>query len=157
MPLFVVGELGISSATFGLLFAINTGMVILFEVPLNDYLSKWNESKVLAAGAFLTGLGFGGMALSYDVFTIVITIIIWTIGEMILLPISAAYISNIAPDKSRGTYMGFYQMVFNFAFAAGPWLGIQILDLYGSKILWTCIFLLGLVSTILMLKLKSTK
>jgi MFS family permease len=157
MPLFVVNELGISTATYGLLFAINTGMVILFEVPLNDYLGKFKEGRVLAVGAFLTGLGFGGMAFCTDVISIAVTIVIWTIGEMIILPISVAYVSNIAPDNKRGAYMGFYQMIFNLAFTVGPILGTIVMETHGSKILWYAIFILGLISTLMMLKLDKTK
>lgn len=157
MPLFVVDELGISTATYGLLFAINTGLVIVFEVPLNDYLGKFKEGRVLAVGAFLTGLGFGGMAFCTDVFSIAVTIVIWTIGEMIILPISVSYVSNIAPENKRGAYMGFYQMIFNLAFTAGPWLGTIIMETQGSKILWYAIFVLGLISTLMMLKLDKTK
>lgn len=157
MPLFVVGELGISTAVYGLLFAINTGLIIIFEVPLNDYLNRWKEGKVLAAGAFLTGLGFGGMAFCTDVISIAITIVIWTIGEMIILPISAVYISNIAPEKNRGAYMGFYQMVFNFAFTAGPWFGMIIFESYGSRILWIGTFALGIVSTLMLIKIDNSK
>ncbi len=153
MPLFVVDELGISAATYGLLFAINTGLVILFEVPLNDYLGKFKEGRVLAVGAFLTGLGFGGMAFCTDVFSVAITIVIWTVGEMIILPISVSYVSNIAPDNKRGAYMGFYQMIFNLAFTMGPWLGTIIMETHGSRILWYAIFILGLISTLMMLKL----
>jgi MFS family permease len=55
----------------------------------------------------------------------VIAIIVFTFGEMIFFPITAAYTSEIAPADRRGEYMGYYQMTFSFAFSAGR--GLELL------------------------------
>ena len=62
------------------------------------------------------------------VFGAVATVVIWTFGEMILLPASAAYVSDIAPPAQSGAYMGLYTMGFSLAFAIGPWLGTQVME-----------------------------
>jgi predicted MFS family arabinose efflux permease len=107
MPLFLVHDLGFSTATYGALTIVNTGLIILIEVPLNNYLSTWSDKKNLSLGAMLTAIGFGGMAFAHDIPFLIITIIIWTFGEMIVFPASAAHVSEIAPAKKRGEYMGF--------------------------------------------------
>ena len=154
MPLFLVHDLKLSPAVYGALTLINTGLIIFFEVPLNNYLAQWSDRKNLALGAFLIGLGFGAMAFAEGIPFLVITIIIWTIGEMIAFPASAAYISEISPVKKRGEYMGFFQMNFSFSFMIGPWVGTLVLEKFGSFTLWIATFILGLFSAILMLRLK---
>jgi len=154
MPLFLVHDLNLSPAVYGALTLINTGLIIFFEVPLNNYLVEWSDRKNLALGAILTGIGFGAMAFATGILFLIITIIIWTVGEMIAFPASAAYVSEIAPVKKRGEYMGFFQMTFSFSFMAGPWLGTLVLENFGSFTLWIGAFVLGLFSTLMMLKLK---
>ena len=74
---------------------------------------------------------------------------------MIFFPSSGEYVAKIAPERQRGEYMGYFQMAFSFAFMVGPWLGATVLDHYGSFILWIGCGVLGLISTVMMLRLKS--
>lgn len=154
MPLFLVHDLGFSPATYGALTIINTGLIILIEVPLSSYLSTWSDRKSLVAGALLTAIGFGAMTFAHTIPLLIITIIIWTFGEMIVFPASAAYVSEIAPARKRGEYMGFYQMSFSISFMAGPWLGTLVLEKSGSFALWSGAFALCVVSAFMMSRLK---
>lgn len=155
MPLFLVQDLGFSPATYGALTIVNTGLIILIEVPLNNYLSAWSDKKNLTIGAVLTAIGFGGMAFAHDILFLIITIIIWTFGEMIVFPASAAYVSEIAPAKKRGEYMGFFQMSFSISFMIGPWLGTLVLENFGSFSLWIAAFAFCTVSAIMIQNLST--
>jgi predicted MFS family arabinose efflux permease len=149
LPLYIVNELHYSEATFGVLMSINTVLIVLLEVPLNNAMSNWDDRKSLALGSILAAAGFGMMAISSAIVWLVITIVIWTFGEMIFFPSSASYSSLISPEEKRGEYMGYYQMVFSFAFMFGPWLGAVVLDKLNSTILWSGAFVFGLVSTLM--------
>lgn len=136
MPLFVVRDLQISEAAFGMLLAINTVMIIFIEVPLNTAMSNWSHRRTIALGALLVGVGFGGLAISAGAAAIAVTVVVWTVGEMILLPASSAYVSDIAPPAQAGAYMGLYTMGFSLAFAIGPWLGVEVLERLGPVAVW---------------------
>lgn len=154
LPLYIVNDLGYTTAAFGLFNAINTVLIILVEVPLNNWMNDTPYKKSLMIGALLAGIGFGGFAIATTVFSLAITIIIFTFGEMIFSPTTAAYASEIAPAERRGEYMGYYQMTFSFAFSAGPWLGTVVYQHYGSVILWSGAFVFGLITSILMFSVK---
>jgi len=154
MPLFVVKNLGFSEAAFGSLIAINTVMIIFIEVPLNNAIIKWPHRKALSIGALLCAVGFGGMAVTTNIYGLVITIVIWTFGEMIFFPSSAAYMSDISPSERLGEYMGYYQMIFSFCFAFGPWLGTVVFQHFGATVLWCGAFIIGGISALMMLGLK---
>ena len=136
MPLFVVRDLQISEAAFGMLLAINTVMIIFMEVPLNTAMSNWSHRSTIALGALLVGVGFGGLAISGGAAMIAATVVVWTVGEMILLPASSAYVSDVAPAAQAGAYMGLYTMGFSLAFAIGPWLGVEVLERLGPVAVW---------------------
>ena len=157
MPLFIVNELGFSNATFGILIAINTVLIIFIEVPLNESMRLWEDRKSLALGSLLAGVGFGIMALTETLSPIVISIVIWTFGEMILFPASGDFVAKISPEKQRGEYMGYFQMSFSFAFMIGPWLGAEVLEHFGSFNLWIGCLALGLFSAIMMWRLRNNQ
>jgi len=154
LPLFIVSDLGYTNAVFGILTAVNTVLIIFIEVPLNDSMRHWDDRKALALGALLSAIGFGLMAFTNTIPPIVALIVVWTFGEMIFFPSSGEYVAKIAPEKQRGEYMGYFQMSFSFAFMVGPWLGTTVLDLYGPFNLWIGCLVFGLISTLMMLRLR---
>jgi len=154
MPLFVVDFLGFSRSTFGLLFAVNTVTIIFVEVPLNAKMAHWDDRKALAFGSLLCAIGFGGMVFATEIIGLVITIIIWTFGEMIFFPAAASLAAEISPKPQRGEYMGYFQMMFSLAFSLAPWAGTKLFELYGSDVLWTATFIMGTISAVLFPTLK---
>jgi MFS family permease len=156
LPLYIVDELGFTTAAFGLLSAINTVMIIFLEVPINDYLSNISYQRSMIAGALLAAIGFGLFAFAHSIIPLIIAIAIFTFGEMIFFPVTAAYTSEVAPEKRKGEYMGYYQMTFSFAFSAGPWLGTVVFQNYGSTVLWLGAFAFGLISALLLRFLKKS-
>jgi len=155
LPLYIVNDLGYTTAAFGLFGSINTVLIIFAEVPLNNFMNDTPYRKSLMIGALLAGIGFGGFAIATTVIPLVIAIIIFTFGEMIFFPVTAAYTSEIAPADRRGEYMGYYQMTFSFAFSAGPWLGTVVYQNYGSVILWSGALVFGLITAALIFFVKS--
>ena len=155
MPLFLVRDLHFTEAGYGMLFAVNTVIIILIEVPLNMAMSHWSHRHALALGALLVGIGFGALVFVDGVSGAVATVVIWTFGEMILLPASAAYVSDIAPPAQSGAYMGLYTMGFSFAFAIGPWLGSQVMEAFGASAVWWGTFACGCITAIMMWCLPS--
>jgi predicted MFS family arabinose efflux permease len=153
MPLFIVRDLGLSAATFGLLFSLNCLLIVVLEIPLNAATAHWPHRQTLALGAVLSGAGFGAMAFARDFWTLAATVVIWTFGEMLFFPASAAYATDAAPDSRRGEYSGLYTMVFSVAFAIGPWAGTAVLDRLGARTLWGSTFVLGLLAGAMFLRL----
>ena len=154
MPLFLVRELQMTEAGIGLLFAINTVIIIIVEVPLNMAMVNWQHRHALALGALLIGLGFGALILIDGVFGAAVTVVIWTFGEMIFLPASAAYVSDVAPREQAGAYMGLYSMGFSVALAVGPWLGTAIMQRFGASAVWMGTFVCGLVTAVMIWYLR---
>ncbi|MBC8647648.1 MAG: MFS transporter, partial [Thermoanaerobaculia bacterium] len=80
MPLFLVRDLGISAAKYGLLFTINTLLIVFLEVPLNTGTAHWSHRRTLALGTFLSAAGFGALAFAWDFWSAAATVVIWTFG-----------------------------------------------------------------------------
>jgi MFS family permease len=149
-----VRDLGFRESVYGLLFTVNTAIIILLEVPLNLSMAHWPHRVALPLGSILVGLGFGALAVATSLPAIIGTVVIWTFGEMILLPGSGAYTPDLAPAGRRGQYMGFYTMAFGAAFALGPWLGTLVLESAGARTLWLGCVGAGALSTLMLMRLR---
>jgi MFS family permease len=134
--------------------AINTVLIIFLEVPLTLAIEHWSNRLALGLGSLFFALGFGALAIATDTLGVGATIIVWTLGEMILFPGASAYMAEVAPPEKRGEYMGLYLMTFSIAFAIAPWLGTVILDRFGPATLWISTFVGGSISAAMMLALK---
>jgi MFS family permease len=150
LPVFLVRYLRLPESFYGTVFTLNTLMIVALEVPLNNATAHWSHRRTLTLGALLYAIGFGSFALASGPAGVFAAVAVWTFGEMILMPGSAAYAAEIAPAGRRGEYMGLYTMSFSFAFSVGPWLGAVLLDIHGPQMLWGAAFLSGCISTLLM-------
>ena len=157
LPLFVVDNLGFTKSVFGIVMGINTVMVILIEVPLNDAMRNWKNWKSLSLGSVLAGIGFGILVFTTELYLLILSVIVWTFGEMILFPSASNYVAEISPPEKRGEYMGYFQMTFSTSLILGPLLGTKVLEDFGSVILWSGTFAFGIISALMMVKLRGQK
>jgi MFS family permease len=155
MPVWMVEQLGLSTSNFGLLFTINTLLIVFLEVRLNTATAHWSAARSLSVGSALCTVGFGALAFLDSYGGIVATVVIWTFGEMILFPATAAYVSELAPPARRGEYMGFYSMTFGIGFTLGPWAGLTVLEEAGARVLWLGCLAVGGLSTLLLARIRS--
>lgn len=155
LPLFLVQDLQLSTAFYGMLFTINTLMIVFMEVPLNAATAHWPHRWGLSLGAFLFAAGSGLFGFATGPVVVLLGIVVWTFGEMMLFPQASAYVADIAPPHRRGAYMGAYSMAFSLSFAVAPWAGTVIFARYGAAILWSSVFLVGVAAAAIMLQVTS--
>lgn len=127
---------GISGAVFGQVLALNGVIIVLVQPLLGPVLAKHDRSRTLAVGSALVGIGFGLNAISHTVPMYVLGVIIWTVGEMGVLPVASAVVADLAPADIRGRYQGAYGFSFGLAVCAAPLVGMFVLDHAGSVALW---------------------
>jgi MFS family permease len=149
MPLFLVRELGFTEAVYGLLFAVNTLLIVVLEIPISSATAAWPHRVALAIGSLLYAIGFGALGLVEGLWSVAGTIVIWTFGEMLLMPAMSAYVTELAPAARRGEYMGLYTMAFSLAFTIAPGLGTEVLARFGSSTLWACCFATGVAGAVI--------
>jgi len=146
MPLFLVRDLHYRESFYGLLFVVNTVLIVVAEVPLNLAMAGWSHRRTMVLGAVLYALGFGSMAVLHSVPGLLLSAVVWTFGEMIAIPASGAYAADIAPPGRTGQYAGAYASMFSLAILVGPWAGTIALEQFGGTALWSGILVIGLLS-----------
>ncbi|MFL5527965.1 MAG: MDR family MFS transporter [Gemmatimonadaceae bacterium] len=150
LPLFMVQYLRLSPAFYGMLFTINTLLIVALEVPINRATAHWPNAWPLFAGCMLFAIGFGALAIVSSATGILVTVVLWTFGEMMLFPAMAAHLGDIAPENRRGAYMGAYSMSLSLSLTLGPWIGTQLLGAAGPVGVWSVMFGFGALAAALM-------
>lgn len=150
LPLYLVQYLSLSPAFYGLLFTINTLLIVALEVPINTATAHWPNTRLLVLGCMLFAVGFGALGMIATPAGVIGTVVVWTFGEMLLFPAISAHMGEIAPENRRGVYMGAYSMSLSIALTVGPWMGTQLLGSLGPVKVWSVMFGLGALAAALM-------
>jgi predicted MFS family arabinose efflux permease len=156
MPIFLVRDLGYRESFYGVLFVVNTALIVVLEVPLNLAMAHWSHRWTLVLGAALFAIGFGSMAVVHTMPGLLAAAVVWTLGEMIALPSSGAYALDIAPAGRSGQYAGAYSSTFSLALLIGPWAGTAVLERFGGTTLWLGAFIVGLIGAAVLSTISGT-
>ena len=136
--LFLRDHYGMKESAIGLVFAVNTIVIVFTEMWLIQSVERLNKLKVMAWGALLSCLGFGLIPFGATFPFAVFSVLVWTLGEMLSAPVATAYVSGRATDANRGTYLGIYTMTFAAAFVVAPILGTWIYERNPSLVWHGC-------------------
>lgn len=122
-PLYMRDHFGLNKPGIGKLYAINTVMIVLFEMVLIDHVKRWNPIKVIGWGCFLSCLGFGIMPFNSAIWFCILTMVILTVGEMFSMPVCSGWVGQRSERGDRAMYMGWYTMTYSLAAVISPTLG----------------------------------
>ena len=157
MALFIVRDLHLGPSAYGILFTLNTAIVLLLEIPLSARTAHWPYRMSLPIGAALIATGFGGLWLCSDIWSVALTVVVWTFGEMLLIPASSAYLSDLAPAGRGGEYGSIQSALISISMMLAPSIGTSVLEHAGPKVLWTGSWIAGGLSVVLLATLPSSR
>lgn len=141
---------GLDEQTYGLLMALNGIMIACLELPLIGYTRRFSPVKAMAAGYTLIGLGMGINTLGATLPLLVVSMVVFTLGEMIAMPVSSGYMASLAPDEMRGRYQGVVSVTWSSATMVGPALGLMLYHI-NPPVLWISVMGLAILSALLVL------
>jgi len=146
LGVFLRNAHGIPETGYGWLLSLNAALVVLFQFSITRRLEKRPPMILMAIGAALIGVGFA-MYGFFSTFGLFLTaIIVISIGEMIMLPVSSALVVKFAPEDMRGRYSFMYSISWGIAYAAGPYLAGLIMDTSAPNWLWYGCGLVGIAA-----------
>lgn len=147
LPVYIKENYGIPESGYGFILATNALMVVLFQFAVTRVTERYPRLPVMAFGTIFLAIGLGSVAFFDTYFLFLLSMIIYTIGELITAPTATAFVADVAPVTMRGTYMAIYSLCFGFGFGMGPMIGGVLHDTLGPAYIWHGAFLAGLVST----------
>ncbi|MEU6865650.1 MFS transporter [Streptomyces sp. NPDC046876] len=155
---YVIEARGLPAWQPGMLFAINTVMVVLAQTALAKAVERYRRPGVLQVAAVLwmvsfvlfaavpgdhAGLAFGGLVLGMVVFTV---------AELLQAPTSSALIVGMAAGHLRGRYLGLEELMWSLAKVLAPTVFTWLLA-RGAGLPWLALGLCLLVALVLLQRL----
>ena len=145
-------RVGIDTATIGAVFGLNGIMVVLMQMPISRWLNDRNPYMGMALGSVVYALGFLFIAAVTDSVGLAITMVVITVGEMMIVPVSNSLTVLLAPDDERGKYLGLFGLVSSFGWFGSTFVGGILYDTYDNGwIIWGTLAFLGMVTAVGML------
>jgi len=135
LPVFAKNQADVSERAIGLVFLVNSLVIVLAQLPLTKLVEGRRRMAMLAlmtavwAAAWMLVFG-AGLWLSAAAAAAVIVVAggIFAIGECLQGPTQQALIADLAPDRLRGRYMALSTSSWSIGWIAGPALGAFVLQ-----------------------------
>jgi MFS family permease len=139
---------GLGPEQYGTAIAVNGFLVILLTIPVSNMATKWPRFETVAVAALLLGLGFGSTALASNFPLFVLSVAIWTLGEIASTSVAPTIIADLSPIELRGLYQGIFGAAWGLAYFIGPLAGGWVYENLGSTALWVGCLMIGIVLTV---------
>ena len=136
---------GLLPSDYGLAIAVNGALIVLVTLQVARLVERWPRYATMALAALLLGTGFGLTQFAGTLPLYALTIVVWTIGEVIGAAVAPVIVSEMSPPALRGLYQGIWGSSWGLAFFLGPALGGFVFQHFGPGALWGAAFGLGIV------------
>ncbi|GIF24268.1 MFS family permease [Actinoplanes tereljensis] len=135
LPIAMTAD-GLSAATYGWVIAVNGVLIVLGQLFVPRLIEGYDRSRVLAVAALIMGVGLGLVAFANAAWFFALTVVIWTLGEMLQSPSNAATVAALSPASLRGRYQGLNSLSWSVGTALAPILGGLTQEHLGDAALW---------------------
>jgi MFS family permease len=137
---------GLPENLYGWLPTTNALMCVTVQLLVTQVARRFRPLPVAAFGMLTYALGVGSVALMENFWGFWASMVIMSLGELILIPTVSNYIADLAPANMRGRYMSFYWFAWWIARATAPLIGGFLNDHVSPHAIWIGGLVIGLAS-----------
>jgi predicted MFS family arabinose efflux permease len=142
-PVFYKTVIHLSEAQIGLILAMNGIIISLVEMVLVYKLENWrNPILYIVSGSLLIGSFYLMLSASRTYLLIICSMLVFTVGEMLLFPFINNFWVRRSSLQNRGQYAAVYTLSFSAAQVVAPTLAAMLANKYGFSPLWILDFVI---------------
>ena len=136
LSVFLRDNFGVSPQGYGFILTSSAITVIFFQFWVTRRVKRYPPMLMMALGSafYVVGFSMYGFVTAYYLFVTAVVVI--TIGEMIVMPVSQALAANFAPEDMRGRYMAVFGLCWGLPSLVGPTLAGLVLDNLNPRLVW---------------------
>ncbi|MFE7586609.1 MFS transporter [Streptomyces gardneri] len=142
LPL-AVRDSGLSPAVYGAMAAVNAVLVVALQPFVTARLAKLPQLAVQSAGSALIAVGVALTGLADGIVGYTVSVVVWSLGEVVVAGIAAGVVANLAPAHARGRYQGAFSWTWGVARFAALTVGVAAYTTLGAGVLWWTALLAG--------------
>jgi MFS family permease len=143
-PLYLRDHFELTKPAIGLMFAVNTTVIVAVEMLLLDAIKHWPIVRTIGWGCFLSCLGWGILPFGWTAAYAVVAMLIVTMGEMLSFSMAAGFVANRCNRGNESAYMGWYAVMMATASVLGPTLGGEIYHT-NREVVWYAALVIGVL------------
>ena len=141
----VFGSKGASN--FGVIMSFNAVTVIVMTMVVTHATRKWKSLSTIAMAGLLYAIGFGMITFIRSMPLYILSTLIWTIGEIMMVTNFGVYIANNTPQNYRARFNAVAHLSWAIGAALGTSLIGRYMDYFGVYAVWPLIFFLGIIGS----------
>lgn len=146
LSVYAKQNFNVPESQYGFIATTNALMVVFFQFGVTQITRRRAPLPVLTLGALFYAIGGASIALGRGFWGFWLSMVIMTIGELIMTPTGSTYVANLAPADMRGRYMSLYGLTWSLAAGFGPLLGGFLNDNIAPVAIWYGAGVIGLIS-----------
>lgn len=137
VPVYYKEVVGMNESLIGIVLALN-GLIIALVEMLIVYKLEGRRPVMfyISIGTFLIGLSYLTLNIAASVSVVLLSMLIITLGEMLMFPFINTYWVARSKEHNRGQYASIFTISFSLAHVIAPTVGSQIVKNFGYNVLW---------------------
>jgi len=135
---------GFSTEAFGVVIAANGVLIVVLQSFVMERVKGVPRPVLLAVAAALTGVGFGVTTWATSIPLYLLSVSVWTLGEIIFAPVNASIVADLSPIEARGRYQGAFSLTWALAAMVSPAAGPRLMEAIGMRGYWLVCASIGL-------------
>jgi predicted MFS family arabinose efflux permease len=143
-PYYLRDHFGLKPWGIGLMFAVNTTVIVAVEMLLIDAIKHRPYLRTIGVGCFLSCMGWGILPFGDSVPYAVLAMLVVTAGEMLSFGMSTGFAANRGAAGSEAAYLGWYTVAFATGQVLGPAIGSEIYQ-RSPEAVWYCALAVGVL------------
>jgi predicted MFS family arabinose efflux permease len=155
LPLYHKEQFNLSEFDSGLLLSFNGLLILLFELPIVNYVKKKNidNLSIILLGLLLMVISFLLMLIPWNGI-LVIMMLFMTCGVMFTFPFANSFAMSRAYKSQEGKYMAVFTISYSIAHILSTKTSMEIIQYLGYNYNWIFMSILGSVAFFLCLLLR---
>jgi len=154
LPVFAKNEVGVAENAIGIVFFVNTIVIVITQLPIAKLSEGHRRMGVFALlgvlwAACWVGVSLVGRSVDGTAAAILLAIVLgaFAIGESMHGAVQAPLVSDLAEPRLLGRYMALSSLSWQLGFAAGPAAGGFLLQVspLGTWLVWAALCVVGSV------------
>lgn len=138
----------------GYMASINAITVLLVTAYMSAATKKNHQLTNMTIAGLFYAIGFGMLGFVNNVGLLIISTILWTLGEILHSINAGVYIANNSPSNYRARLNAVYEIGSSIGISLSTIFSSFYIEHFGSKSIWTVVFIVGLVASLFMFALK---
>ncbi|MBZ4323755.1 MDR family MFS transporter [Streptomyces huiliensis] len=141
-----MGREGLSTRDYGMVMAVNGILIVALQIPMTRVIARRDPRMLLVFSALLAGYGFGLTAFAGSVGFFALTIVVWTLAEIVNAPTQSGMVVRFSPLHARGRYQGVFSLSWTLSSLVAPLTGGVVIEELGANVLWAGCAVVGTIA-----------